>query len=52
MRDGSWTGAILGRLNLVVRTSQMVKLVLSFNETPSAAAHDDTASIHGTRQPL
>lgn len=31
MRDGSWTGAILGRLNLVVRTSQMVKLVLSFS---------------------
>lgn len=30
MRDGSWTGAILGRLNLVVRVSQMVKLVLSF----------------------
>lgn len=28
MRDGSWTGAILGRLNLVVRASQMVKLVL------------------------
>lgn len=27
MRDGSWTGAILGRLNLVVRASQMVKLV-------------------------
>lgn len=27
MRDGSWTEAILGRLNLVVRASQMVKLV-------------------------
>lgn len=41
MRDGSWTGAILGRLNLVVRASQMVKLVLGCRDGVCAAPHDD-----------
>lgn len=43
MRDGSWTRAILGRLNLVVCASQMVKLVLGCRDGVCAAPHDDTA---------
>lgn len=49
MRDGSWTGAILGRLNLVVRASQMVKLVEFERDAVCSAPHDDTASIHSAR---
>lgn len=49
MRDGSWTGAILGRLNLVVRASQMVKLVLSFSTRRRLLLLMTTRPIHSAR---
>ncbi|CAH2050054.1 unnamed protein product, partial [Iphiclides podalirius] len=48
MRDGSWTGAILGRLNLVVRAGQMVKLVFSFRDAVCLLLMTTRPPIHST----